>query len=247
MRVLISSLGFVALTVLASGCDQGTQASPPAPTVAPPIPASAAPALTPKVAPEIIVDPNNVAVGKEHVVATPEGLADRVATLLDPSAVETPDARPIEVVVMRGVKPSQVAGVLLALRRAKAKEAVIKTESREGSTEKLPLSFATSVPECATVAWIAKDAAIDVWQAGGGVAKRIIRGLAGPDITLGLEAIGDRFDKCGASALVVGADEAMTWGLVFDLATSVLRTPGARASAAILVTNVTPGRRVDLK
>ncbi len=246
LRALTSTLGFADLAVLANGCDQGATASPAAPTVAPAI--SALPAPTPpKVAPEIIVDPKNVAVGKEHIPATTEGLADRVATLLDPSDIETPNGRPTEVVIMRDVKPSQVAGVLLALRRAKAKEAIIKTESREGTTDKLPLSFATSVPECATVAWIAKDAAIDVWPAGGGVAKRVIRGLAGPDITLGLEAIGDRFEKCGASAVVVGADEAMTWGLVFDLATSVLRTPGARASAAILVTGVTPGRRVELE
>jgi hypothetical protein len=239
----------IAFATLASACDKGSDALPPTPAIAPASATTPAPTPTPppKVAPEIIVDPNQVAVGKEHVPTAADGLADRVATLIDPALIETPEERPVEVVVMRGVKPSQLAAVLVALRRARAKEAVIKTESREGSTEKLPLTFATSVPECATVAWIAKDAAIDVWPAGGGVAKRVIRGLAGPDITLGLEAISDRFEKCGASALVVGADEAMTWGLVFDLATSVLRIPGARASTAILVTGVTPGRRVELK
>ena len=41
------------------------------------------------------------------------------------------------------------------------------------------------VADCTTVAWIAKDAAIDVWPAGGGTAKRVIKGLAGPDMTLG--------------------------------------------------------------
>jgi hypothetical protein len=239
----------VACATLASACDKGSDASPATPASAPASATTPAPTPTPppKVAPEIIVDPNQVAVGKDHVPTAPDGLADRVATLIDPASIETPEERPVEVVVMRGAKPSQLAAVLVALRRAKAKEAIIKTESREGSTEKLPLTFATSVPECATVVWIAKDAAIDVWPAGGGVAKRVIRGLAGPDITLGLEAISARFEKCGASALVVGADEAMTWGLVFDLATSVLRTPGARASTAILVTGVTPGRRVELK
>jgi hypothetical protein len=237
MRAPIPWMCLVACATLASACDKGSDASPATPASAPASATTPAPTPTPppKVAPEIIVDPNQVAVGKDH------------ATLIDPASIETPEERPVEVVVMRGAKPSQLAAVLVALRRAKAKEAIIKTESREGSTEKLPLTFATSVPECATVVWIAKDAAIDVWPAGGGVAKRVIRGLAGPDITLGLEAISARFEKCGASALVVGADEAMTWGLVFDLATSVLRTPGARASTAILVTGVTPGRRVELK
>ena len=238
---------FVAWATLTSACDQGPDATPPTPAMAPASTPTPQPAPPPRLPPEIIVDPNQVAVGKEHVPTAADGLADRVATLIDPASIETPEERPVEVVVMRGVKPSQVAAVLVALRRAKAKEAIVKTESREGTTDKLALSFATSVPECATVAWIAKDAAIDVWPAGGGVAKRVIRGLAGPDMTLGVEAISDRFEKCGASALVVGADEAMTWGLVFDLATSVLRTPGARASAAILVTGVTPGRRVELK
>jgi len=71
--------------------------------------------------------------------------------------------------------------------------------------------------------------------------------LAGPDITLGLEAIGARQAGCSAPDLVIGADEAMTWGLVFDLATSALQAPGARASEAILVTSATPGRPVELK
>jgi hypothetical protein len=247
MRSLTRWIFFVAWATLSSACDQGSDAAPPAPAMAPASTPTPQPTIPPRLPPEIIVDPNQVAVGKEHVLTAADGLADRVATLIDPASIETPEERPVEVVVMRAVKPSQVAAVLVALRRAKAKEAIVKTESREGTTDKLSLSFATSVPECATVAWIAQDAAIDVWPAGGGVAKRVIRGLAGPDMTLGVEAISDRFEKCGASALVVGADEAMTWGLVFDLATSVLRTPGARASAAILVTGVTPGRRVELK
>jgi hypothetical protein len=237
---------------LASGCDKGSEASPPASAIAPtttPIQAPT-PASTSHALPEIIVESSKVSVGKEHVPAAPPGLTDRVSTLLDTAAMggslEDPESRPLEVVVMRSVKPSQVGAVVLALRHAKAKGAVIKTEARDGSTQKLALSFATSVPDCSTVAWIAKDAAIDVWPAGGGVAKRVIRGLAGPDITLGLEAIGARANACGASDLVIGGDEAMTWGLVFDLATSVLQAPGARARAAILVTTATPGRRVEL-
>jgi hypothetical protein len=238
----------------ASGCDKGSEGASPPPSALSPTnttpPQAPAPIARSHALPEIIVESSKVTIGKEHVPAAPQGLADRVATLLDTAAIgaslEDPEARPLEVVVMRSVKPSQVGAVVLALRHAKAKGAVFKTEARDGSTQKLSLSFATSVPDCATVAWIAKDAAIDVWPAGGGVAKRVIRGLAGPDITLGLEAIGARANACGASALVVGADEAMTWGLVFDLATSVLQTPGARSSAAIVVTTATPGRRVEL-
>jgi hypothetical protein len=255
MRAHLARLYFVLAAAISSGCDKGSEASPPA-SALPSTPAqmpSQTPTSETKAAsswpPQIIVDSNKVSVGKEHVPAAAQGLTDRVATLLGQGvggSFENPEARPVEVVIMRSVKPSEVAAVMLALRRAKGNAAVIKTEARDGATQKLALSFATSVPDCATVAWIAKDAAIDVWPAGGGVAKRVIRGLAGPDITLGLEAIGARANACGASDLVVGGDETMTWGLVFDLATSVLQTPGARASAAILVTTATPGRRVEL-
>jgi hypothetical protein len=252
MRAHLVGLYLALSAAPTSGCDKGSEASRPASALAPTNttpPEAPTPIATSHALPEIIVESSKVSVGKEHVPAAPQGLTDRVATLLDTAAIggslENPEA-PLEVVVMRSVKPSQVGAVVLALRHAKAKGAIIKTEARDGSTQKLALSFATSIPDCATVAWIAKDAAIDVWPASGGVAKRVIRGLAGPDITLGLEAVGARANACGASDLVVGADEAMTWGLVFDLATSALQTPGARSSAAILVTTATPGRRVEL-
>jgi hypothetical protein len=238
-------LCLAALPFIAGGCDRDEKSnSPPAaplPT-APPFPAAAP--VAPVAPPEIIVDSNHVAVGKEQVPTADRGLTDRVASLLALPGIE---GRAVDVVTMRNVRPSQVEAVLVALRGAKASGATLKTLTREGTTQKLPISFSTSTPGCTTVAWIAKDAAIAVWPAGGGVAKRIIRGLAGPDITLGLEAIGARQAGCSAPGLVIGADEAMTWGLVFDLATSALQAPGAHASEAILVTSATPGRPVELK
>jgi hypothetical protein len=243
MRALISSwlpvaasaaLAVTASAALAIGCDKGSDGPPPAPPaptgVSTPSPAQAP---APPALPEIIVDPANVTIGKDHVPAAPLGLTDRVATLLDPAwlggSPENPDVRTMEVVDLRNDNPSQDDAVRHALRHAKASGATLKTEARDGTTQKLALSFASHVPDCAAVAWIAKDAAIDVWPAGGGVAKRVIRGLAGPDITLGLEAIESRSEACGSSSLV---------------ATSAL---GNRGRTAILVTNVTPGRRVDLK
>ena len=51
---------------------------------------------------------------------------------------------------------------------------------------------------------------------------------------------------CGAPEIAVGADDTMTWGLVFDLATTVLGPPGLRASAAVLVGSAMPGRKLSL-
>jgi hypothetical protein len=150
-------------------------------------------------------------------------------------------------VAMRPAKPSPVAAVVAALRKAKAAGATVKTESREGATETLSLSFSTTVPDCAVVAWIAKDASINVWTAGGSVAKRQAHGLAGPDMTLGTELVRTAWAGCTSGQILVGAEDAMNWGLVFDLATKSLASPGSRANAAILVTNVVPGRKVTLE
>jgi hypothetical protein len=193
-------------------------------------------------APDIIVDPAYVAVGGDKVPTVEAGLADRVGVFL--SGRPMIEGQTVDVVAMRNAKPSQVAAVVSALRHAKATGAGIKTEARDNSTQRLPLSFATPSQPCTTIAWIAKDAAIDVWPIAGGRAKKLIKGLAGPDMTLGTDAVRAAGQQCDAPVLVVGADEAMTWGLIFDLATASLTAPGSRANAAVLVTSAVPGRKL---
>jgi hypothetical protein len=196
-------------------------------------------------APEIIVDNSKISVGNDHVAAGEQGLADKVSVFVigRPSIA----GQVVDVVAMRNAKPSQVAAVVSALRRAKAVGVAVKTEARDATTQTLSLSFPASVPDCATVAWIAKDAAIDVWSVGGGTAKRVIRGMAGPDMTLGTEAVQKQASTCGAPVLLVGGDERFTWGLIFDLATMSLGMPGMGPRGAVLTTNAVPGRRLALE
>ncbi|HXN30422.1 MAG TPA: hypothetical protein VN894_01115 [Polyangiaceae bacterium] len=233
--------------VFAAACDSETskvdavvdagRAPPPAQ------PAAAAPEAPG--APEIIVDNSSVAIGADRVPAGEQGMADKVAVFVTGRPAIAGQA--VDMVAMRNAKPSQVAAVVSALRRAKASGVNIKTEARDGTTQKLPLSFPAGVPDCATVAWIAKDAAIDVWPASGGTAKRVVKGMAGPDMTLGTEAVRRQANGCSASPLIVGGDERFTWGLVFDLATMSLQLPGMRASGAVLVTSAVPGRKLTLE
>src|SRR6185312_7659359 len=170
------------------------------------------------------------------------GLGDKVAALLQGKPAVA--GQSVEVVVMRVARPSQVEAVVAALRAAKATSAVIKTSTRdESATAKLPVSFAPSLADCAVVAWIGKDASIQVWPAGGGAIKRLAHGLAGPDMTLGTDAMRAVGAGCSASEIGVGADDSMSWGLVFDLATNALTAPGARASAAILLPAAVPGKK----
>lgn len=204
---------------------------------------AAAPAEAPT-APEIIIDNSSVSIGTDRVPAGEQGLTEKVSVFVTGRPAIAGQA--VDIVAMRNAKPSQVSAVVAALRRAKASGVNVKTEARDGTTRKIPLSFPAGVPDCATVAWIAKDAAIDVWPAGGGMAKRIAKGMAGPDMTLGTEAVRRQTNACSASPLIVGAEERFTWGLVFDLATMSMQLPGTRASGVVLVTSAVPGRKLTL-
>jgi hypothetical protein len=235
--------------VALAGCDE---ASSSAPAVQAPASAAAAPAPTPATPPapepprppDIIVDRSTVSVGREKLPAGEPGFASALVALL--SSQPAIAGQTVDVVAMRNAKPSQVEGVIAALAGAKATAAAVKTETRDGATARLPITFTKSVQDCVTVGWIAKDAAIEVWAAGGGKAKRVIRGLAGPDMTLGIEAMRSQAEGCSASEVAVGAEESMNWGLLFDLGTSALAAPGARASAAVLVGAAVPGRKLAL-
>ena len=228
-----------------AACDQSPDSEAPAvvapPSAAPTAPPAPAPPPEP-VAPEIIIDRSNVDVGLDRVATGEPALADSVGALLNGKpAIE---GRAVDVVAMRNARPSQVGAVVAALRASKATSVVVKTEARDQTTQKLPLSFAPALPDCAVVAWIAKDSVIDVWRAGGGPARRVARGLAGPDMTLGTDAVRAQASGCNANVIAVGAEDTMTWGLVFDLATTALGAPGSRATAAVLLPAATPGKKL---
>ena len=184
-----------------------------------------------------------MSIGRERVPTGEPGLASALVALL--SAQPAVAGQSVDIVAMRNAKPSQVEGVVAALEAAHATGTAVKTETRDGATARLPVAFTKTVPDCATVGWIAKDAAIEVWPAGGGKARRVIRGLAGPDMTLGTEAMRAQAEGCSASQVAVGAEDSMNWGLVFDLGTSALTAPGARASAVVLLTAAVPGKKLS--
>jgi hypothetical protein len=236
------ALATLLFTLSSFACDKDPGAASAGEAAAPPPATTATPAVEAPRAPDIVVDASRVSVGPNQVPSGTPGLADKIAVFLGGSPLI--QGQTVTVVAMRNAKPSTVAATAAALEHAHATGASVHTEARDGTTQNLSLSFARTVPDCATVAWIAKDAAIDVWPAGGGTPKRVLHGLAGPDITLGTEAARKQAEGCNAGELVVGADDGLTWGSVFDLATAVLQAPGARASAAVLVTNAVRGRKL---
>jgi hypothetical protein len=248
----LASFAPLALAALAaalaglSACDSPS-ADPerPAPAVSAPPPAPPPPP-EPAVAraPEIIVDRSSAAIGVDHVASGEPAFSDRVSALL--AGKPGVEGQGVDVVAMRNAKPSQVAAVVAALRGAKASAVTIKTAARDDTTQKVPLAFVPSLPDCAVVAWITKDGVIVVWPAGGGAPRRVGRGLAGPDMTLATDAVRAQWAGCNAGTIAVGGDDAMTWGLVFDLATSALQAPGSRASTVALLTTAAPGKKLVL-
>jgi hypothetical protein len=238
--------GLLLALSLLGACD-GTQPRDTAEAAAePPItamPPSPAPREPPR-APDIVIDGSNVSVGSDRLATGELGLADKLAVFLTGRPMIAGNA--VSFVAMRNARPSQVAALVTALRKAQAASAIVGTEARDGTTQRVPLTFPGSLSDCVTVAWIARDGAIDVWPAGGGTARRIIKGLAGPDMTLGTEAMRRQWTRCGAAELVIGSDDVMPWGLVFDLATAGLQASGTHPSTAVLVTSAVPGRKLVL-
>ena len=70
--------------------------------------------------------------------------------------------------------------------------------------------------------------------------------MAGPDMTLGTEAMRKQWSSCMAPEIVVGADDVLTWGLVFDLARSAMEATGTRIQTAVLDNAAVPGRKITL-
>ena len=235
----------IACAALVVACDKEPAPSPAPEAAAPAATPTASAAPEPPRAPDIVIDPGNVAIGNDRVATGELGLADKVAVFLNGRPMIA--GQTVSVVAMRNAKPSQVAAVVTALKKAKAAGAVIHTDGRDGATGKLPLEFATTAADCAAVAWIGKDGSIVVWPAGGGASKRVIRGLAGPDMTLGTDAVRKQQSSCNASELFVGADDALTWGLVFDLATMSFAAAGSHVSTGVLVSNPSIGRKIVLE
>jgi hypothetical protein len=193
-------------------------------------------------APEIILDKTNLDIGRDRIGAAEPGLAGKALVFLRGAPKIQGSA--VDVVALRAARPSSVAALLDALQQAGAASANVKTETRDGATQALPVALVRGVPDCTAVAWITKNAALDVWPAGGGVAKRVGRGLGGPDLTLGMEPVHALTESCQSSQVVVGADDAMTWGLVFDLAMQTLHQSWTRTTAAVVVAGAAPGRKL---
>ncbi len=214
--------------------------------------ASAAPTPTPTPppapkAPKIVIEPGTFTIDAERVSPTDPDPVGQIATLI--TGKPQIEGAVVEIDVKRAAKPSQMVTMIFALKKAKAKGVNARTENRDKVMMPFTLTFAgPPQPDCAVVAYIAKDSKINVWTLGGGAAKTYSKGFAGPDMTLGTEGVRESIGHCDAPTLFVGADDAMNWGLVYDLAT-ITKSGASTAKItqfALVPNTVVPGRKVVL-
>jgi hypothetical protein len=246
MKQALSFCLFVAM--LAMGCEDKPSEKPMAEAGA----ATAAPTPTPTAPeppkpPKIVVEPGSFAINAERVNPTDPDPIGQIASLI--TGKPQVENAMVELDVKRAVKPSQMWTMIQALKKAKAKGAIARTENRDKVITPFEITFPSpQLPACTVVGYIAKDARINVWPIGGGAAKVYSKGFAGPDMTLGTEGVRDLVGRCDATILLVGADDAMTWGLVFDLAT-ISKSSGATkiTQFGIVPGTVVPGRKVTIE
>ena len=209
--------------------------------------AIAAPVVASPKPPVIRVDDKICSVNGEQVdMSLPDGRGRIGAILLGAPRIA---GEIVEFDAPRDAHTPKVAALVAALKKAKAKGAVARTPGRDGAMGTLPLAFEHApVAPCTVSASIGKDGSISVWPAGGGTSQRFTHGFAGPDLTLGGEAIRKSATACDSPLFVVGGEDNITWGLTFDLAMNVKSSPlpSAHASQTILHTDPpSPGRKVD--
>jgi hypothetical protein len=241
------SSSLVALIALA-GCDKDppkvelkTESSNAAPS-APPAP----PAPTGPTKPQLAVDDTAVFVAGERLELGPPDPKGRITSALADRLVE---GETLVLNAARDAKLPKVSLVLAALSAKKARAVEIHTPLRDRSAAEIVFVLGAKAEGCATVGFIAKDSAITTWPASGATAERFTHGMAGPDLTRGSAGIQKRLLACEAPTWFVSADDNVTWGLVFDLAYSVMHPedaglPKAR-SVALLTKPPVPGRKVD--
>jgi hypothetical protein len=149
----------------------------------------------------------------------------------------------ISLEIARNAKAPRVASLITLLRSLKAKEARIRTPDRTSKVAETTMILADRTAACSVAGWIAKDMSILVWPASGGTPKRAVKGMAGPDMTIGADLVGKTLGTCETKMLAVGGDEGVIWGLVYDLFLASSRD-GGKVQRLMLGEEITPGKKL---
>jgi hypothetical protein len=218
------------LSPAASASPAAAQAAPPAPPVR-------------KGPPRIELNAETLIIGGDSLGAKDEWTKRLPAVL----AGERIDQEHITLEVDRKTRPSAVRQLVESIRGQKPKTLTITTAHRSGNLSRLGVSLAAEeLAACSATAFIGKDASVSVWAASGATAQKFAKGLGGPDMTMGGGALAKARSACPAGRVVLGADDAMIWGLLVDLVVASAPSGAKEPTDIVLPDGLVPGRKVKV-
>ncbi|MBX3190832.1 MAG: hypothetical protein KF819_27795 [Labilithrix sp.] len=240
-----------ALAALAAlGCDKDAPKSEPGPAASAPKAAeSAPPAPEPPRKLQLALDDTAVFVGGERVETSGADPKAKIALAFGDKSIE---GETLVLNAARDAKMPKVTSLFSVVIGKKVKALEVHTPKRDRSEGVLTFVLSQKPADCSAVGFISKESAITAWPASGATAERFARGMAGPDLTRGSEGIRKRVLACDAPAWFLGADESVTWGLVFDLALAVSQVDDAGAipagkSLTLLTKTPVSGRKIEVE
>jgi biopolymer transport protein ExbD len=215
---LLAAMGISAL----GGCDDKKET----PTARPPVASvsvtpEAPPAPPADKIPDVSVDNQGLYMGGERVVlSAPDG----PRRLKETVGKYKLDGKSVIVVALRVAKTPEVATVVKALADAGVADLTLRTQDRakhDTNLKIVPEKKLGKLPECTVVTMMLKDRTTASWSIRGGTAIKYPKGMAGPDMSQTLEGVTKQVNSCSSTTLLFSGDDAIEWGLTFDLATKI--------------------------
>jgi hypothetical protein len=256
--VLVSSCAW---SCLGAACDKDPPKNAPSPkaaessgasgTPASPAPSSAGEPAKPS-KPQLALDDTAVFVAGERVETSSLGGPDLKGKITLALAGKPVEGETLVLNAARDTKMPKVTALFSVLIAKKVKAVEVHTPKRDRSGGEIVFVTTQKPADCSAVGFISKESAITAWPASGATAERFARGMAGPDLTRGSEGIRKRVLACDAAPWFLGADENVTWGLVFDLALAVAQVDDAGAipaskSLTLLTKTPVSGRKIEVE
>jgi hypothetical protein len=155
----------------------------------------------------------------------------------------------IQVEAARNSKPVVVAHVLSVLFEKSPEKVTVQTETRADFSKELAFTRANrSIPACSVTGAITKERASAIWKVQGGTARKQVKGMSGPDLTMAQSTIDIVAKGCKSDVFVVGSADGVEWGLTYDLAAAARAAEKAGVTkVALPVAPLTLGRPVELE
>ena len=248
MRVTVLVTGLV-LSLAACGGDKPSAGSASAAASAKPSAAAPTSAKKPDAMPPVTVDEMGPFINGQRAVMKEAGGPEKLKKIV----AELPiNGKEVELAVLKKAKLSDVTAVVRELGLAGAPTVKVKADSRGDLPKELVVTpqnkLAGAPAGCSVVAFITGKFETDVWSISGGVAKKHVKGFAGPDLSNAGESLKKELKKCDSKQAFFTADDGLDWEIA-HLAGGAIRVndEDKKIESLVLLDEApVPGRAVKL-